>query len=610
MDKGLAKINSGQGDFDIMFGMNVWAVGRSIAAGLLRPINHDYIPNLAANVWDSFQSPFYDVGCAVLAPVLASGPRASSGATTSSNIDPRQHGQPVRRLLGQPAEGQDAPAGQRAGRAGDADVPRRADRRERRPTPPTITKAKDDIAQIAQAVGGLQYDHVDYTDVPTGKAWLHQSWSGNVERRGGVPARQEPRPTNLSYYWPGSDGHPANVDNDTIVLLTTGQEPGAGAPARRTGCSTTRTRCANFTNTTGYQMPVKAMTPESMVSSGIVPEHLSTRDRRPRTTSRRARASWSCRRTPTRCGSRRSPSCRRVSSGAATLTRRERRADDGSPSANGARGPRAGSGRAFAAPATLYLLVFFVFPFYVVLAVTFGGDRPDPASAGARPGTRATWNHGDLQLHVVEHHAHATACTTTAFIHTFVFVGIATVLCLLIGYPFAYFLARRAGRYKGLFLVLFFAPFWISYMLRMLAWISLLQDDGYVNKVARATGRHQPALPVALGQAAHADLRAGLRLRAVHDPAAVRDARPDPPVAAGGGPRPRREPRAGRSGGSRCRSPRQAILAGFVICALPMFGDYFTQQLLADTPKHADDRQRHRGLRSTQPHLRRSAAPR
>ena len=61
MDKGLAKINSGQGDFDLLVGMNVWAVGRSIAAGLVRPLNLSYIPNLAANNWSTFQSPFYDV---------------------------------------------------------------------------------------------------------------------------------------------------------------------------------------------------------------------------------------------------------------------------------------------------------------------------------------------------------------------------------------------------------------------------------------------------------------------------------------------------------------------------------------------------------------------
>ena len=56
------------------------------------------------------------------------------------------------------------------------------------------------------------------------------------------------------------------------------------------------------------------------------------------------------------------------------------------------------------------------------------------------------------------------------------------LLCLLIAYPAAYFVARFAGRRKGLFLVLLIAPFWISYMMRMLAWISLLQTNGFVNK--------------------------------------------------------------------------------------------------------------------------------
>src|SRR5690348_15067735 len=65
---------------------------------------------------------------------------------------------------------------------------------------------------------------------------------------------------------------------------------------------------------------------------------------------------------------------------------------------------------------------------------------------------------------------------------TIVYTAIASALCLLIGYPTAYFVARFAGRRRGLFLVLLIAPFWISYMMRMLAWVGLLQLDGYVNK--------------------------------------------------------------------------------------------------------------------------------
>ena len=61
MEGGLKLINSGQGDFDIIFGVSVWALGRQVAAGHIRPINHTYLTNMA-NLWDQFQSPFYDVG--------------------------------------------------------------------------------------------------------------------------------------------------------------------------------------------------------------------------------------------------------------------------------------------------------------------------------------------------------------------------------------------------------------------------------------------------------------------------------------------------------------------------------------------------------------------
>ncbi len=52
----------------------------------------------------------------------------------------------------------------------------------------------------------------------------------------------------------------------------------------------------------------------------------------------------------------------------------------------------------------------------------------------------------------------------------------------MIAYPVAYFTARFAGRWKGLLLAALIAPFWISYMMRMLAWVNLLQTDGLVNK--------------------------------------------------------------------------------------------------------------------------------
>ena len=91
----------------------------------------------------------------------------------------------------------------------------------------------------------------------------------------------------------------------------------------------------------------------------------------------------------------------------------------------------------------------------------------------------------------------ATSFAGPIVIRTIVYVAIGSLLCLVIGYPAAYFVARFAGRRKGLFLLLLIAPFWISYMMRMLAWVDLLQTDGYVNKALSA-----PAPDLAAGQLA------------------------------------------------------------------------------------------------------------
>jgi ABC-type spermidine/putrescine transport system permease subunit I len=234
----------------------------------------------------------------------------------------------------------------------------------------------------------------------------------------------------------------------------------------------------------------------------------------------------------------------------------------------------------FSLPATIFLLVFFLFPFYVVLAITFGGVDPilrQPVPAW----NPLTWNTGVLSF-TISNITHSDGLYRDAFVHTFVFVGVATFLCLVIGYPFAYFLARKAGRWRGVFLALFFAPFWISYMLRMLAWISLLQDDGYVNRILEKVGLiHQPypwlsgkPLTVIIGLVYGYVPFMILPLFATLD-------RIQPSML-----------EAGRDlGASPARTfwritlplSTQGILAGLVICALPMFGDYFTQQLLANT---------------------------
>jgi ABC-type spermidine/putrescine transport system permease subunit I len=66
-----------------------------------------------------------------------------------------------------------------------------------------------------------------------------------------------------------------------------------------------------------------------------------------------------------------------------------------------------------------------------------------------------------------------------AFVRTFVFVAAASALCLLLAYPVAYYVTRYAGRRKGLLLVALLAPFWVSYMMRMLAWVTSLSPTAW-----------------------------------------------------------------------------------------------------------------------------------
>ena len=61
------------------------------------------------------------------------------------------------------------------------------------------------------------------------------------------------------------------------------------------------------------------------------------------------------------------------------------------------------------------------------------------------------------------------------------------MLALLLGYPLAYFIAQKAGRWKNILLVLVIAPFFTSFLIRTLAWRTILSDTGPVTGFAQAT---------------------------------------------------------------------------------------------------------------------------
>jgi spermidine/putrescine transport system permease protein len=237
-----------------------------------------------------------------------------------------------------------------------------------------------------------------------------------------------------------------------------------------------------------------------------------------------------------------------------------------------------------AAPASIWLLLFFVLPFYVVLSVAFG--TLDPIFLTAEPVFNpAMWDVTTLRG-VLSNMLTSGSIEQETLLRTLAYVGVATAACLVIGYPVAYFIARHARRTKAFFLIAFIAPFWISYMMRMFAWVNLLQPDGYVNRALTGLGiLAEPRLwlngkpsTVILG------LIYGYVPFMILPLYGTLDRIERSTVEAS------RDLGAGQIRTfTRVTLPlsRQGILAGCIIVALPMFGDYFTQTLLASTRQTA-----------------------
>lgn len=234
-----------------------------------------------------------------------------------------------------------------------------------------------------------------------------------------------------------------------------------------------------------------------------------------------------------------------------------------------------------AIPGIVWLGLLFLLPMYVVLAIVFG--QQDPIFRNAIPvWNPLQWNSAQFQ-YVFSNIFGSDAIYGPAILRTIVYVLIASCLCLLVAYPVAYFTARLAGRWKGLLLVLLIAPFWISYMMRMLAWVNLLQNDGLVNKFLSLGGLFNVQVDWLDG----VPLTVILGLVYGYVPYMVL------PLFAGLDRIPQSSLEAARDLGAgrfsafvrvTWRLSRPAVIASVLITCLPMLGDYYTNDMLSAQP--------------------------
>jgi spermidine/putrescine transport system permease protein len=244
--------------------------------------------------------------------------------------------------------------------------------------------------------------------------------------------------------------------------------------------------------------------------------------------------------------------------------------------------------RLLAAPGLAWLTVFFLVAFYAIVSVAFGNVTTlyEPLPHW----NPLDWNVGYMWSALTS--VFPGGETWSVFARTVLYVIAAVTLSIAIGFPVAWYAARHAGRWRGAVLVALVLPFWISYLMRMFAWTNLLESGGYGARFLHALSFDR--LFDALGLMDGTDWLGGQHIAVIAalvygyvpyliltlfasldriDQRLVEAARDlgAPPAAAFW----------------RVVVPlaRPGMLAGIVIIALPMFGDFYTPDLISGSPR-------------------------
>jgi spermidine/putrescine transport system permease protein len=127
----------------------------------------------------------------------------------------------------------------------------------------------------------------------------------------------------------------------------------------------------------------------------------------------------------------------------------------------------------FLVPGALWLLFFFLVPFVIAVLISLGENNEFG-------GVTYGWH--------PEHYADAVdPLFAPVLLRSVGYAAATAALCLLIGYPTAYCIARYGGRRRHLLIAAIMAPFLINYLVRTYAWVALLADEGLVNSVASSS---------------------------------------------------------------------------------------------------------------------------
>ncbi|HEX4011277.1 MAG TPA: spermidine/putrescine ABC transporter substrate-binding protein [Solirubrobacteraceae bacterium] len=262
MEEALAKLSSGELKVDVFF-PTVAVLGQLIAAKLVRPLNHTYIPNMA-NAWPDYHNPFYDQDWQYTTPysIYTSG---MAWRKDKVNLAPSWN----MPWQGAPYKGKVAVLDDYREtislallRAGNLDL--------NTTSTPQIRAAGKALQNLA-TLTNVRIDNNDYTDVPTGKTWIHHAWSGDMA----TSYQYLPKGTSidtLGYWFPADKKGP--VANDLMVNATGGANPVLAH--KFIDYMLDVDNALNNYSYVGYMQPLSEVTPGRLITEKLLPRQLTS----------------------------------------------------------------------------------------------------------------------------------------------------------------------------------------------------------------------------------------------------------------------------------------------------------------------------------------------
>src|SRR3984957_7366758 len=267
MDEALSKLNSGL-KFDVFMGVTVDVLGPLIASKLLQPLNHSYITNIN-QAWPDFKNPFYDQGWQYTVPytIYTTG---IAWRKDKVDLNPATLANPWKEMFFQPkykgkiAMLDDYREGPSLGLMMNGIFDLNTTSKSQ------IDLSRQTLEDLVSAVD-LHIDNNDYSEIPTGQAWIHQAWSGDMAAAPSYMPKGTP--VEVVGYWFPKDGR-GPIANDTNTVLRSSSNP----VLAHTFLNYLMDEQVALNNISwnGYMQPLTAITPELLVKEQILPPSLTS----------------------------------------------------------------------------------------------------------------------------------------------------------------------------------------------------------------------------------------------------------------------------------------------------------------------------------------------